>query len=55
MRILHMQHHDALIECAGPKADARAKAVEILVPIDDPQFWKNLTEYDPILPTTAFS
>ncbi|KAJ7697906.1 ribonuclease H-like domain-containing protein, partial [Mycena rosella] len=55
MRILHMQHHDALIECAGPKADARAKAVEILAPIDDPQFWKNLTEVKILLEPLAIA
>ncbi|KAJ7258558.1 ribonuclease H-like domain-containing protein [Mycena rebaudengoi] len=55
MRILHMQHHDALIECVGPKADARAKAVEILAPIDDPQFWKKLTEVKILLEPLAIA
>ncbi|KAJ7199027.1 ribonuclease H-like domain-containing protein [Mycena pura] len=55
MRILHLQHHDTLIECAGPKADARAKAVEILAPIDDPRFWKNLTEVKILLEPLAIA
>ncbi|KAJ7602477.1 ribonuclease H-like domain-containing protein [Mycena rosella] len=55
MRVLHLQHHEVLIECAGPKADARAKAEEILAPIDDPQFWKNLTEVKILLEPLAIA
>ncbi|KAJ6625371.1 hypothetical protein B0H10DRAFT_2430458 [Mycena sp. CBHHK59/15] len=38
-----------------PKADARAKAVEILAPIDNPQFWKNLTEVKVLLEPLAIA
>ncbi|KAJ7637806.1 ribonuclease H-like domain-containing protein [Mycena rosella] len=55
MRVLHLQHHKVLIECAGPKADARAKAEEILAPIDNPQFWKNLTEVKILLEPLAIA
>jgi hypothetical protein len=45
MRTLYIQHYEKLIQCAGTKRDAKEKAKEILAPIEDPQFWKNLAEY----------
>ncbi|KAJ7721951.1 ribonuclease H-like domain-containing protein [Mycena maculata] len=53
MCTLHFNHHDKLIECAGPKRDARAKAEKILAPIEDPQFWKNLAEVKILLEPLA--
>ncbi|KAJ7758153.1 ribonuclease H-like domain-containing protein [Mycena maculata] len=55
MRTLHFNHHDKLIECAGPKRDARAKAEKILAPIEDPQFWKNLAEVKILLEPLAIA
>ncbi|KAJ7784891.1 ribonuclease H-like domain-containing protein, partial [Mycena maculata] len=55
MRTLHFNHHDKLIECAGPKRDARAKGEKILAPIEDPQFWKNLAEVKILLEPLAIA
>ncbi|KAJ7753324.1 ribonuclease H-like domain-containing protein, partial [Mycena maculata] len=55
MRTLHFNHHDKLIQCAGPKRDARAKAEKILAPIEDPQFWKNLAEVKILLEPLAIA
>jgi hypothetical protein len=46
MRALDYQDCETLIQCAGAKADAKAKARAVLEPIEDPQFWKNIAEYD---------
>lgn len=44
MRALYLQNYETLIQCASAKADVKAKAKRILEPIENPQFWKNLTE-----------
>jgi hypothetical protein len=40
-----MKYKQELIECAGPKADARAKAESIGAIVDDPQFWMRIKKY----------
>ncbi|KAJ7940006.1 hypothetical protein B0H13DRAFT_1586662 [Mycena leptocephala] len=55
MRTLYIQHYEKLIQCAGTKRDAKEKAKEILAPIEDPQFWKNLAEVKIILEPLAIA
>ncbi|KAJ7934700.1 hypothetical protein B0H13DRAFT_1450386, partial [Mycena leptocephala] len=42
MRTLYLQDYETLIQCAGTKSEAKAKAKEVLAPIEDSQFWKSL-------------
>ncbi|KAJ7149276.1 ribonuclease H-like domain-containing protein [Mycena crocata] len=53
MRTLCLVDHAKLIECAGTKAEAKAKAKKVLEPIDDPQFWKKLAEVKVLLEPLA--
>ncbi|KAJ7271620.1 ribonuclease H-like domain-containing protein [Mycena rebaudengoi] len=55
MRTLYIHDYDTRIQCAGPKRDAKEKAREVLAPIDDPQFWKNLTEVKLLLEPLAIA
>ncbi|KAJ7663381.1 ribonuclease H-like domain-containing protein, partial [Mycena polygramma] len=55
IRTLYLNHHDTLIECAGSRRDAKDKAEEVLSPIDDTLFWKNLTEVKTILEPLAIA
>ncbi|KAJ7260042.1 ribonuclease H-like domain-containing protein [Mycena rebaudengoi] len=55
MRALYYQDYEALIQCAGAKADAKAKARAVLEPIEDPQFWKNIAEVKLILEPLAIA
>ncbi|KAJ6516526.1 ribonuclease H-like domain-containing protein [Mycena vitilis] len=55
IRTLYINEHDTLIECAGSKRDAKDRAKEVLSPIEDPQFWKNLTEVKTILEPLAIA
>ncbi|KAJ7763398.1 ribonuclease H-like domain-containing protein [Mycena metata] len=54
IRTLYMES-ETLIECAGSKREAKERAEAVLAPIDDPQFWKNLTEDKIILEPLAIA
>ncbi|KAJ7106255.1 ribonuclease H-like domain-containing protein, partial [Mycena epipterygia] len=53
MCTLYIQDYETLIQRAGDKVEAKAKAREVLALIDDPQFWKNLTEVKILLEPLA--
>ncbi|KAJ7735370.1 ribonuclease H-like domain-containing protein [Mycena metata] len=55
IRPLYLVDYDNLIRCAGTKRDAMDRAKAVLAPIDDPQFWKNLTEVKIILEPLAIA
>jgi hypothetical protein len=45
MRSCVIKKGDALLVCAGPKADAKQKAQQILSIVMDTMFWENVTRY----------